>query len=427
MTDIEIKDGKIFNPKTKRWVLIKGATGKKLMASLMSRPDTASEAPMVQPLKTHEISKSVANKVRNEIHESSTHVKNYFSSKQHEELCKTGNWDKVNVPFIHTTSKVTFPMLKIVYKTPAALNGKPKIVTVFDDFPRINQYEYSTNNLLDSVIKELGISNQPDNLDMDWVREQMAYIKNLPKEDLFTLMGYTNQSHNWCNAYLRGIWSHNIFYLSQLSTVDFIKKPFFFPIYFQLKRLILATNRDAKDLSMDVDFRNEILKMRKDKSSKESDLYIKFVKNAHKIEEKVVREALDMYCADLSRIIQNAPRVKKTMTIFRGVRHDIFKETEGKYYKNVGYVSCSFDLAWGKVYMASPSCCLQVVRLLKGAAAIIASPVNSYGGEREVVLDHGTTYFFKKRNAKKLMMLDMKKMCANPTTDTITVSEVVVT
>lgn len=422
---IVMKDGKVFNPKTKRWVLIRGKTGKTLIASLQAKSNTASDVPMVQPMSSREVSRRTTKKVQNEIQSTST-SKNYFSSKEHEKFCDTGNWNNITVPFIHTTHQVTFPMLRIVYKTSAGLNGKPKLESIIDGHPFVNQYEYSTNNLLNNVLKDVGITNQPDNIDMEWVHDQMRYVKQLPKEDLFTLVGYTNQSFSWGNAFLRGTWS--VFhYTQQLKSIDFIRKPFFFPIYFQLKRIFLDRKRNPEEFSSSKESQELIVKLRENPPAKETDIYIPLVKQAHTIKESIVREALQMFCDDLSRIIQTAPRVKKPMTIFRGVKQDIFRETEGKYYKNIGYVSCSFDLRWSKKYMASPNCCLQVVRLLKGAAAIIASPVNSYGGEKEVVLDHGTTYFFKKRNAKKLMMMDSKQKCANPSTDVITVSEVVVT
>ena len=105
-----------------------------------------------------------------------------------------------------------------------------------------------------------------------------------------------------------------------------------------------------------------------------------------------------MYIVDLQRIIKKAPRLPKTMYVYRGLDRDVFKGKLGSahtldYFSSTGYVP-------QRVY--APQHYMRI-KLLKGTRVLLLQGLNdwSYEGEYEVLLNKGSKFVITKRNLKR--------------------------
>jgi hypothetical protein len=421
---VEIKDGKVYNPRTKRWVLATGKAGKAVIAELESKP--SDESPVVG--KKVEVSSFVKEKLKKNLEASRKRISmikgKYYINKEHEAACKTGSWKNFKEPLVSMTGKAVYPLYQLVYNSPKDLD-KPVFRLIQSGQPSLNEVELEYNNYMKDTIKEIGIINDPDNLHMEWVNAQNKYIQNLNKHDLFTLVGNCNHSHYWCNVFLRGDWKYNLHYRLECDSVAMYRQgKYYFPVFYQMKKLILDKSIDVKDISTDTKTQKIITSIRNTPAMLDSLMYVKVFDIAPKLSEGFVRRSLTIYCDDLERIIKAAPPIDTIMKVFRGTRHDIFEGSINQYYKNIGFISTSFDAFWSFRYVGL-QCCFQEIKLLKGVKAVLVTGLNPYGGEKEIILNHNSVYMIRKRNIRKVISKGLTGICI-PNKNVLKTSEIIV-
>jgi hypothetical protein len=427
-----ISGDKILNPKTGRWVKLTGKLGKEILkkSKALSPKDIS---PDEEPVVSEKIEPSdfVKEKLLSSLEASRKRLKQkkmiegkYYLDNEHKKACTSGKWDKLKKPFVSLKGKAVYPVYQLIYRTPKDLDSiKFDLISRYQ--PNLNEVELETNNYMIDTIDEIGILNHEDNLDMEWVNAQNDYIKSLSKYDLFTLVGNCNHSHWWCNPFLRGTWSFAYHYLTECSmSGSYRYGQYFFPVFFQMKKYIKDKSLNVSNISIDRSTQTILTKIRNDNKMKDSEIYVKVFDIAPKFTESFVRLCLKLYCEDLHRIIKNAPPIKNPMKVFRGTKEDIFKGTVKNYYKNKGFISTSFDAFWSSAYTGR-SCCFNEIKLLKGVRAVLVTGINPYGGEKEIVLNHKSTFLIRKKNISKVLMKNLTGICI-PKKAPILTTEIVV-
>jgi hypothetical protein len=207
-----------------------------------------------------------------------------------------------------------------------------------------------------------------------WLDEQSKFIKGLDEYDYMTVMSYTVRSHQWIGPWMR---TRNINQVRFTQPYGFMT-----PLYPQIKSLyqkIPAQNRTS--------LQNNIINS-----------YMYYTGYIKYLPKDDIKKALDMYIEDLQRIIKKAPKLNRTMYVYRGLDRDIFKGKLGTvhtldYFSSTGYVP-------QRVY--APQYYMRI-KLLKGTRVLLLQGLNdwSYAGEFEVLLNKGSKFVITKRNLKR--------------------------
>jgi hypothetical protein len=446
---VEIKDGKVFNPATKRWVLATGPKGKAIIAEARLREalgeveprrvvspkerllekEIAEKDAKISPIKI-EVSKTIKDRLKSVVEDTKDKIDMrkgvFYNSKEHSDMCLKNDFSKMPKPHVTVTGSSVYPIYKLVYTSPKSLDS-PKFTLYTQAIPNLNEVKFETNNYSDELRKTVGIYNDPENLDINWVNKQQDYIRSLPKRDIFTLVGNCNHSHFWSNPFLRGTWNYVKHYKYECSLIaSMYSRQYFFPVYFQMKYLIQNYDNDAlENIASDKPTQSILQEIHKNKKMKDSEAYTKIMSCCTNFKEDFVISALILYCDDLERIIKASPPIMRPMTVFRGNREDIFKGSINKFYKNRGFVSTSFEAFYSKRY-AGVQCCFHQIKLVKGVNAVIVSGLNPYQGENEIVLNNNAVYLIRKRNIKKIYMNGVKRICPDKNPQKVLTSEIVV-
>jgi hypothetical protein len=135
-------------------------------------------------------------------------------------------------------------------------------------------------------------------------------------------------------------------------------------------------------------------------TTSESDRYKLYDRERNNVPEFIRRRALDMYRADLKRIIERAPRSKKTMVLYRGTGFDIFKGSTSHWHTLKSFCSAAYDLQWALQYEQGY---IQRITILPGTPALFVAGMNQWdhGGEYEIMVNVDTKYLIRYRNVKR--------------------------
>lgn len=233
----------------------------------------------------------------------------------------------------------------------------------------------------------LVVSTRRKDIDQEWITRQEKYIKQLNDYDFWTAQAHTNRSHAWIGPYLYESGRvHNMPGRSHGSTAHMS------PLWPQVRKLILdGTFAPAPGRPWVQTFLN---------TTSESDRYKLYDRERNNVPEVIRRRALDMYRADLKRIIGQAPRSKKTMVIYRGTGIDIFKGSTSHWHTLKSFCSAAYDLQWALKYESGY---IQRITILPGTPVLFVAGMNQWdqSGEYEIMVNVDTKYLIRYRNVKR--------------------------
>jgi hypothetical protein len=234
---------------------------------------------------------------------------------------------------------------------------------------RWNSYKVNGGNLVQNSAKS-GVSQV-------WLNRQAAYIRGLSEYDFKTLLAFTHNSSMWVGKYERtgnlpnvnnyyGTFNQGVLNNANKRKVRNRKFEILNPLVPQIRKILGNPSANTNNL-------------------KNSSLH---------------KKALDMYRADLHRIIRNAPALPANMMVYRGLKSDPFKGSVGAVQRVKGFSSTSYHADWGMYYARGRDARLQRIKLLRGTHVIAASMVNpwEYGGQGEIIINSGTKYIVRSRN-----------------------------
>jgi hypothetical protein len=126
-------------------------------------------------------------------------------------------------------------------------------------------------------------------------------------------------------------------------------------------------------------------------------------------------KVVERYVKSLQRIISSSPPTTKMMTVYRGVKTDLFfngnantlVKTDGlEYYQNQGFVSTSLDskVAYGFLHHATNGnkCCMQHITILPGSHCVMLQPITVFPEENEILLGNNTLYYIRGKKHEKV-------------------------
>lgn len=358
------------------------------------------------------LNKVYAGDIRDEAKSKENQIKAY---------CKTKDITHLEEPFISHSEWAFIPMKVLAYNSPFDLDKDIVFYPIVPFTPSGETWrmykEY--NNYNENSLKTRSIENSFE-MDTKWLQRQKNYIMKMNKYDLFTLKGYTHYGDILVNSLLR-----DVIDLDRVKTMnnEFFSTFDYFPVYFQLDYVVTQMVSKSKlALYALFDKPNETMVKLYTKTTnktiprtsplskyieimttnytkwKHSDKYIVLVSLWSFLHHSIHKKVIMLFEQDLSRIINQAPPLTKDIVVFRGVRNDFYlKGARNGYYKNIGFVSTSMDIEKAQFFQRlgdeeRSECCIQRITLVRGTKALLMMPISQYGDEKEILLNHGSTY-----------------------------------
>jgi len=222
------------------------------------------------------------------------------------------------------------------------------------------------------------VQNGSSGVSQVWLRKQANYIKGLNDYDFKTLLAYTLNSSLWVGKYER------------TGNVPNIRN------YYNTFNYSVLNAANKKKAMRNLKWVTKPLLPQIQKILNDPTANIQRLKN-----NSLHRKALDMYRADLHRIIRNAPALPANMIVYRGLSTDPFKGSKGIIHRVKGFSSASYLASWGSYYArggTEPQ--LQRIKLLRGTHVIAAAILNPWetGGQGEIIINSGSRYIIRTRN-----------------------------
>ena len=371
--------------------------------------------------KLNKISDNVKNKLANYL----KHIKEQraitYLNKEHKEACDGNKVDKskLTIPFKSESQILELPMVKNPFTMGMSFAAL--------DAPKINllptkttPIAYNWNNYNKQIALNLFDPTSDYAVNTDWFKEMNDYIKSLPKEDLFTVLGYTFHGDEWANNHMRGRFKQTQFY-SGLKSISSTWLSAYMPVFFQAKSILHKKNFSASiytfkndpvilQASHPCDPRltskqftvSEMLELlNKEQDLPNSSIYMALASMGYNLKPIFWMEAIELFAKDLNRIIMGSPPLKTKLVVFRGVKNDYYlKGSNNNYYKNKGFVSTSLSYSLAKAFSGGV-CCLKRIVLLPGSRALFISGLSRFPTEIELLLPVDTIFYIK--NAKKTL------------------------
>ena len=354
---------------------------------------------------------------------------NYISA-DHKQFCKTGDASFLKKPIVSHTTWTMVPFKSLYYKNVMSLD-KPLLFTtqahitnqMFQSFIEFNNYN-------GKFLAKQSVFNTVT-YDEEWISAQLDYIYNLPKYDLMTLKGYTHVGDVMANNYLRD--SIDLKKLSRFHSEFETNLYSYFPLYFQLEKLMSQHKNDLHSLFEQKHYQQRVHRMSKvpdENGVLKSSATLKewldiFITNNRTLKTSLkysfiiplwgyltydaCMQVIKMFIDDLARIIDASPMMTKSTILYRGVSTDYYLKGAVKgIYKNNGFVSTSLDIDIAKAFQVmymnnkeKSSCCIQRILVMKRTPCILLLPISSYPEEKEVLLQNESVYVIQsKKNMK---------------------------
>jgi hypothetical protein len=224
--------------------------------------------------------------------------------------------------------------------------------------------------------------------DSKWMDQMDAYITNLSTYDIFTLHGYTTNSQGHINAFLRGE-------LSDTALKKYIKSirhdlnTKFIPMYMQIWNLRDQAEIGEKD-AMITDVvgktrkRASVVLKECQQSLSRSKSYTHIFTLLPHFSYEFMKKVFMLFAADISRIINSAPMLTKTVHVFRGEEATDNIILDREYH---AFVSTSVCPSSAALYLKKKRCCIKRIILQAGMHAIFLQGVTQYKADIEVLLD----------------------------------------
>lgn len=476
------KNTEIWNPVTKRCVVMSGTVAKKLINEIiegtiqidsedlnkllqspsitwatkqqLSKLSTTKVLEPNQIISTKDIPEDVKNRIHKFVEEWKKKKENDFIDEHHKKYCQTKKITDLKTPIINWTATVKLPLQRMTGPTgyfSLDLLNKPKQKFTIQHIEGIDFTfnNYSVRNILYKGIND-SFTYIENMIDPIWFDKMNNYIINLSTRDIYTMIGYTFYGDIISNNYLRKNLNEAIFY-TDLATYD--KWWFtFYPLFFQAKDEIESLKEPF----------NSILNNKKDekvKITKNINNQVNFTVNTSLVGERTVTEIINLlktlpnlkpsdfyfvlyfigkylsftdfwqhviirYIKDLDNIIQNAPPLTKPLIVYRGVRNDYYlKGKEGHVYTTNSFVSTSVNLA-SAMKFADPTCCFKRITLLPGSRTLLLAGISKFINEVEFLLGTSAKFYITKE--KRFISKDTTAMCQPKLNQKIMVTDAVV-
>lgn len=245
------------------------------------------------------------------------------------------------------------------------------------------------------------VATRASDIDLDWFKRQDTYVKNLSDYDFWTAQAHTHLSHMWIGPFL---------YRGTVPTYLPTGAPHIVPLWPQIRKLILDGVYTSEGHYFWVDRFKE--------STSESARYNLYKSNTRNIPPPIMKRALEMYRADLRRIIAGAPKSRKKMILYRGASFDIFRSTKGHWHNLESFCSAAYDLNHALSYERGT---LQRITVLPGTPVLLVAGMNQWGyaGEYEIMVNLGTKYLIRSRAVKRIIWTGYRRKTTRVTDVTI--------
>jgi hypothetical protein len=460
---------KILNVKTGKCVLIDGNVGKQLIQEheaqkITLRPDDVEKIRKLldkTPLKKPEVTKSkcpkvekatvvpvqvsdaLKERVQKALQKARGRIADRYHDEKHRDFCKIKTQKKRHLADLHTphvkkTFEVVIPYYRLVISQHDffyRMNGADDMALQFEKHREGINMKFVTDSHNETWRLAGEIGNRgaktydvmiEQTMDLDWLGEQQKYILGLPFRELYTVLGYTFVGDVMVNNYHRG-----------KLTLEGIKRSFSDPLFRKYQRfhpLFYAWMDELRTCSYnpfregaeneEVTFPHATKKtpqqvldmLRSSPKYKPAEWYGYLLGMGEYHHLAFWKRVIKRYSKELQGVIQRAPRVKKTIVVYRGVKNDYYLQgTDGHYYVNKGFVSTSLNIKQAMKFAErglKNTCCLKKITLLPGTKALFLMGISQFAGEMEVLLGHDTTYLVrKKKQLKHYVDQDDNKYC----------------
>ena len=205
-------------------------------------------------------------------------------------------------------------------------------------------------------------------IDFDWIAKQYDYVASLSIKDAYILRSYTWVADRLINNSLRGSLQRKLFFDSmELPTYDIFHNPFLFYYMYDNRIVYEPTRRKDREMTFNKDHLMEYLRTNFDR-------------------------CMVLFKADLTRIINAAPRPTRPMVVYRGVSTiDYLQEIVRKGtapFKPVDFQSTSFKVQSANRFADPREGAMIRLRILPGTPCVYIAPVShfSFFKEQEVLL-----------------------------------------
>jgi hypothetical protein len=223
-----------------------------------------------------------------------------------------------------------------------------------------------------------------------WFEKQANFINGLGMDDFLTLVAYANRSHTWIGPYLAMGKVKNLSGVSNSRGGSFV-----IPLFPQMKRIIDSLDRIPDintvlrgDITPSAINQYDIFCNKTYSDKQRYDAYSKVYIYSY-INERYVREAMDMYAKDLQSIILRSPPIEKSVFLYRGSR-TMYMKLDGKH-RIKSFSSASFTPAYPISYGTEG---YHRIELRPGSHAVALAIVNPWNstGEYEILLPMNIEY-----------------------------------
>lgn len=341
-----------------------------------------------------------------------------YTSPEHKAYCKSTKRNASTIdPIVYTTIRTALPLKFLSHNGASSLNArKPVFVggaSVYD-MTINNMYNNYNRKYLDNKT----LTTNANTLPIAWMKKQMKYIQSLSMYDVYTIRGYSFIGDTIANSTLVGTPKY-------ANDHDDLYDAF--PFYFQVEKLVDTKQLDIlnlcneKTLNIKVEFIKEAheedaifkksntvqgcVKLLASKwSSMKRSVRFFFVSHLWEHFKNDVKHQVTMqFIQDLDRILSKAPVLDTETTVYRGVRSDYYLTgAKNNIYQNVGFVSTSIDVQNALDFLnKEQSCCLQKITMLPGTPVLMLMPISEFNFEKELLLNHGSTYYINTPVVKK--------------------------
>lgn len=397
----------------------------------------------------HLISKRVQDKIKSYI-EKLKEKKTDKITKSVSNFCNKRKLLDIPIVHKHITTNFTFYTFKYLKGNTGI---QKNMETFFDNnlnrtrvslLPKDSSLKYYENNI-NPVYLYAEKNNDP--LDIEWFNELNEYMKNLNRKDLLNLHTYTKHGDLIINNFLLSespldfvinYIKTNIIsrFLNYTTDVVF---PLFVP-FVKFVRKLKKKYKDDNDRILSILFRKvktkefalfqnriylTIIEKPKPQESFEtiaktfitdnsfdystyfaSLSLISFVKPEH------LASIIKFYAKDIQRVINNAPKTRKPMTVYRGMKDDyIFKQKKGVYFKHKTFVSSTIDYSVSNKF-SGDSCCLTYITILPGSRLLWLGGLSAYI-ESEFLLGLNTTFMIRSHKKEYVRKLEKAEEIPN--------------
>lgn len=231
-------------------------------------------------------------------------------------------------------------------------------------------------------------------IDNDFLRRQSAYYMKLDDYDLYTVITYTNRSHQWIVPFMR---SGKLPGVSELKMIvqDTLLAPLFFQIMSMADKGVMLFGKKPLSLEMfsDKNHREYVRNMVTVKSTPIGTRYVAYqmLLRGNDFSERIMRMALETYAKDITRIMKASPKTAGRMTLFRGVITNSIGDKKLITAKEFMSTSLSMEIAGAYSEEKDGKGRLQRILVKKGSNVLALCIVNPFGdsGELEVLLPPG--------------------------------------